>query len=427
MATTAAGTSIASQPGASIASNKGFCHRISHFFHPTSAQEQEESERRLLSRLPFFSSSSSPSSDTNTSTTVARVGPVEIGQGQYINTLWIDQETGVIPSVPPNDTKSTLVMTHGYGAGLGHFYRNYLSLSSVPGWRIYSMDWLGMGRSSRPKFRIDGRTDEERVQQTEDFFVDSLEKWRAKLGIERMTLLGHSMGGYLSVAYALRFPERVEKLILVSPVGVPSSRKDPKALSGRVSLDPNPDSSITQDSPSPSPKYSPFIRGAAWLATKAWEASYTPMNLIRAAGPMGRSLLGPYINRRMECLSEVDKQAMWDYTYHIFAAQASSESALSHLLLPGAYARMPLAPRIPSLTMPTTFVYGESDWMDDTHASRLIPLMSVPANIVIIPGGGHNMFLEAPVAFDDCITKEMLKVSASKEKRESSSKTAPSS
>ena len=45
------------------------------------------------------------------------------------------------------DVKETLVMLHGYGAGLGFFYKNYEPLTRMPGWRLYSLDMLGMGNS----------------------------------------------------------------------------------------------------------------------------------------------------------------------------------------------------------------------------------------------------------------------------------------
>lgn len=36
------------------------------------------------------------------------------------------------------------------------------------------------------------------IAQAENFFLESLESWRQAQGIEVMTLIGHSLGGYLS-------------------------------------------------------------------------------------------------------------------------------------------------------------------------------------------------------------------------------------
>jgi cardiolipin-specific phospholipase len=88
---------------------------------------------------------------------------------------------------------------------------------------VYAVDWLGMGRSARVPFRIRAKRDDisGRVHEAESFFVDALEEWRERAGLERMTLIGHSLGAYFSAVYALRHPERVHKLILLSPAGVP--------------------------------------------------------------------------------------------------------------------------------------------------------------------------------------------------------------
>lgn len=81
-------------------------------------------------------------------------------------------------------------MLHGYGAGLAFFYRNYDGLSRVPGWKLWSLDLLGYGRSSRPPFVIHSKDPQEKITEAEDWFIDALEEWRKARGIERFTLLG---------------------------------------------------------------------------------------------------------------------------------------------------------------------------------------------------------------------------------------------
>jgi len=80
-----------------------------------------------------------------------------------------------------------------------------------------------MGRSSRNfPFKITAKATDtpERVKQAEAFFLDSLEEWRDKMGINKMTLVGHSLGAYLVTAYALKYPQHVSRLVLLSPAGV---------------------------------------------------------------------------------------------------------------------------------------------------------------------------------------------------------------
>lgn len=76
--------------------------------------------------------------------------------------------------------------------------------------------------------------------EAEDFFLHALERWRQEMGIERFILVGHSLGGYLSAVYALRHPERVEKLLLLGPAGVPAKPADfsPEAFRKRANVQP---------------------------------------------------------------------------------------------------------------------------------------------------------------------------------------------
>lgn len=70
--------------------------------------------------------------------------------------------------------------------------------------------------TGRPKFRAKNR------EEAEEFFLNSLEAWREKTGLDKFILMGHSMGGYLAANYALKHPERVDHLILVCPAAVVS-------------------------------------------------------------------------------------------------------------------------------------------------------------------------------------------------------------
>ena len=79
---------------------------------------------------------------------------------------------------------------------------------------LYCFDLIGFGRSSRPKFSAD-------AMETEQEFLESVEKWREKMGLERMILIGHSLGAFVSSAYAINYPSRVQHLILVDPWGFP--------------------------------------------------------------------------------------------------------------------------------------------------------------------------------------------------------------
>jgi pimeloyl-ACP methyl ester carboxylesterase len=73
--------------------------------------------------------------------------------------------------------------------------------------RLVLLDPRGTGKSPRPS---------NPGAYTIDDYVADLEEARDQLGLDRMFLLGHSHGGVVAQAYAARFPERVERLILAS-------------------------------------------------------------------------------------------------------------------------------------------------------------------------------------------------------------------
>jgi pimeloyl-ACP methyl ester carboxylesterase len=74
-------------------------------------------------------------------------------------------------------------------------------------YRVYVLDVIGHGFSDRP-----------RVEYTPDMYRVALRDFMDGLGIEKATLIGNSMGGGIAWGMAIRFPERVEKLILINSV-----------------------------------------------------------------------------------------------------------------------------------------------------------------------------------------------------------------
>ncbi len=119
-----------------------------------------------------------------------------------------------------SSSREPLILLHGYGGGIGNYFATLPLLAEKWRGRVFALDCYGCGNSSRPSVR--NVTDRSHF---ENLMVEELEYWRKAMGIEKFSLCGHSMGGYLATCYAERYPSRVEILILASPVGVPEQPK----------------------------------------------------------------------------------------------------------------------------------------------------------------------------------------------------------
>lgn len=287
-----------------------------------SEAEAAQAERDLLR--------ASSVADATTSDT--RVGP---GKRESVHAI------SVTDRAPPGSP--TLVALAGYSAGAGYFFRALDGLSR--GFRTHAVDWLGTGLSGRPRFAAKTR------EEAEAFFLDALEAWRSENGIDRFVLLGHSLGGYLATKYALKHPDRVEHLVLVSPAGVsPAPPGWHEAVRSRAPT---------------------LSRTVSWL----WDRGVTPGSVIRLLGPGGKSMVERYVQRRFALgvpLTDEEVDPFERYCYQIVAARGSGEHALSHLLAPFAWPRSPLEEEFARLKIPVSFVYGERDWIDPNGGRRAL-------------------------------------------------------
>jgi len=79
------------------------------------------------------------------------------------------------------------------------------------GRRVLAPDWPGYGQSDKPN-----------LDYIMGFYVYFLGRFMDALGFERASLVGISMGGGAALGFALRSPQRVEKLVLVDSYGLGS-------------------------------------------------------------------------------------------------------------------------------------------------------------------------------------------------------------
>src|SRR4030042_5063471 len=96
-----------------------------------------------------------------------------------------------------------LLVIHGGGGDARSWQHNISELSRK--YAVYAPDLPGYGLTQPLKGKY-------YIPEIADF----VEKFTKSLGLEKFSLMGHSLGGGVALDYALEFPARIEKLVLVS-------------------------------------------------------------------------------------------------------------------------------------------------------------------------------------------------------------------
>jgi pimeloyl-ACP methyl ester carboxylesterase len=99
-----------------------------------------------------------------------------------------------------------LVLLHGLGGNTANWAFNVPALAQK--FRIVVPDQIGFGRSDKPFINYRIAT-----------YVDFLDKFLSELKIERASLVGNSMGGWVAASYAIKYPARVERVVLADAAG----------------------------------------------------------------------------------------------------------------------------------------------------------------------------------------------------------------
>ena len=172
---------------------------------------------------------------------------------------------------------------------------------------MYLIDLLGQGRSSRPNFEC------KTILEWENFFVNSIEKWRNTIGLKEFNLIGHSFGGYIATRFALRFSEGINKLILWSPLG---AEKAPENYENRIEE---------------------HIKDLSWFSKFSvktfkymYNKNFTPFEGMRKLGRVaGGMVFKKFIKHRFANLPEKDFDLIYNYLFQIMMRKGSSEYALN--------------------------------------------------------------------------------------------------
>ena len=126
--------------------------------------------------------------------------------GQDIRMAYMD--------VPPAGQANgrTVVLFHGMNFG-GFYFAGPIEVLRKEGFRVVAPDQIGFGRLSKPIMPYNFN----------DMALNT-RKLLTSLGIAKVTIVGHSMGGMLAARFAASFPDLTERAVLYDPIGLTDPR-----------------------------------------------------------------------------------------------------------------------------------------------------------------------------------------------------------
>jgi pimeloyl-ACP methyl ester carboxylesterase len=243
-----------------------------------------------------------------------------------------------------------LVLLHGFL--LSHWsFRRIVPLLAADH-EVIALDLPGFGESDRPP------PDQYRYDETG--FAETVIGALDELGLERASLLGHSLGGSVALAVAARRPERVDRLVLVSPMVYPF----PIPPEGQALLLP-------------------------YLGPVLFRTLYTRGVLRRY---MVRSL---YRDPALVTDDWVDY--LWERVNRPGGLEAM-HAAMRFCANPAAIPRLLRAVRAPSLV-----IWGEDDRLFPRASAARLTADLPGSELVLVPRCGHNPAEEKPDALVDAV------------------------
>lgn len=123
-------------------------------------------------------------------------------QQQTLKMKYMDVEPEGIP-------KGVVMLLHGKNF-TGAYWHQTIDFLVGEGYRVVVPDQVGFGLSTLPK----------NYQFTFAQLAANTKALLARLEIEKVTVMGHSMGGMLATRFALQYSDNVQQLLLLNPIGL---------------------------------------------------------------------------------------------------------------------------------------------------------------------------------------------------------------
>jgi pimeloyl-ACP methyl ester carboxylesterase len=230
-----------------------------------------------------------------------------------------------------------VVMLHGWLESWDHWLGTMESLSLS--YKAYALDFWGFGESGKYGGTF-----------TVQDYVEMVDQFMERLGIERALIIGHSMGGTVSLCLALEHPDRVEKVVVVgSPI-----------VGDGLAL---------------------FLRLAARrsLARLAYQ--------VPGALPLGVRLFSPFLARD------------WKTWYRMFERDLSRTTMESFHYSIASLRKTDLRPRLQEIQVPALGVYGRVDRIVDPRQGDVLAQGTSMAEVRYFERSGHFPMADEPERF----------------------------
>ncbi len=269
---------------------------------------------------------------------------------------------------------SPLMIVHG-GPGADHTYFLPWLLPLARTHRLIFIDERGSGQSERLQ---------DASKYTVENMADDVDAVRVALGLGKISLLGHSYGGVLAQAYALKYQQNLSHLILNSTFASTSEMNQVLARE-KAQMPPDKLARLNQLE-----QAGLFGKGSAWehgryqpeYESLAWGDGYFPFLFGARPDPAYDPATG-------------NAPTNWDLYREMWGSDGE-------FIIDGNLKSVEWVDRLHTIHVPTLIVVGDHDECDP-RLSKEMHTKIAGSKLVILPNSGHMNFIDQPEMWQQAV------------------------